>query len=49
MTESQTATVYHPTLDASQEVPKADVAAWAEQGWLKSKPSRKSGDNTEGN
>jgi hypothetical protein len=32
------ATVYHPTIDHSIDVPDRDVESWVEQGWRKSKP-----------
>lgn len=30
--------VYHPTLDAFQDVPEGDVEDWSKAGWLKTKP-----------
>ena len=30
--------VYHPTLDSFEDIPKADVEAWAAAGWRKSAP-----------
>lgn len=36
---SDTTVVYHPTLpDVSNEVAKADLEAWVEQGWKKTEP-----------
>jgi hypothetical protein len=35
--------MYHPTLDdVSYEVAEGDVEKWTAQGWLKSKPKKKS-------
>ena len=30
--------LYHPTLNAWQDVPEGDVEAWSKAGWLKGKP-----------
>lgn len=34
-------TIYHPTTGSPREVPESAVEKWAEAGWLKSKPSKK--------
>jgi hypothetical protein len=39
MAETKTTTLHHPTFaDTAAEVPAADVDAWVEQGWRKTKP-----------
>ena len=33
------ATLYHPTLPTTVDVPDSQVADWLEQGWLKPEPT----------
>ena len=33
------ATLYHPTLPTTVDVPDSQVADWLEQGWLKPEPA----------
>lgn len=36
---AETRRVYHPSLNAYQDVPVGDVPEWVEQGWRKTAPA----------
>ena len=39
------ATLYHPTLPTTVDVPDSQVADWLEQGWLKPEPAARTAES----
>lgn len=39
------ATLYHPTLPTTVDVPDSQVADWLEQGWLKLEPAARTAES----